>query len=1081
MDILRDNLTRVLYATDASAYREIPYGVCFPAGIEDIRLAISVAGANGISLIPRTAGTSLAGQVVGSGLVADVSKYMNRILEINVAEHWVRVQPGVVLDKLNQSLAKSNLFFGPETSTSNRCCVGGMVGNNSSGSHSLVYGTTRNNLIEAKVVLSDGSLAVFSQGRAAEVLNKIRGKVGEYKKSVYNGTGKLSEKGVARAFIPSSLEEMIYWQLCKWAYNEDLVDVVNTGFPDADIVRRNSGYALDEVLNDMRAYLTGKETVPNLCKLLAGSEGTLAFAYELKLNLVPLPPKERVLVCVHCKSLDEAFAGNILALAHGGAQSAAAQSAAPPSGLLGSSRDDARTMRGPAALREGESKLENFDYEGVVAVELIDDRILQLSKSNIEQSKNRFFVHGDPAAILCIEIAGESREQVDSWADGIEADLKGHDCGYEFPRVYGVDIKRVWALRKAGLGLLSGMPGDAKPVSLIEDTAVNPMRLADYIKDIKKMLDGFGLSCVYYGHISVGELHLRPILNLKDSHDRQLFRSVAEATAKIVKKHRGSLSGEHGDGRLRGEFLPIMFGSKVYKLFRDLKTLWDPHMIFNDGKIVNTPPMDTCLRYEIDQQYVAQKYLSKTYFDFTDQKGLFCAIEQCNGNGDCRRPAEMGGVICPAFKAGGEEKFSTRARANMMREVLTNGSIKRGATHNLVSDKVIHNNRHNPFLDNATFELLNECLSCKACKSECPSNVDMTRLKAEFLQHRFDVRGVPFRNYMVAHMPLIEKYGSHIASIYNLFASWKLSAGIIKKIINFSPDRSIPRLSGNSLRALAKKLHHPVPQALEGRDETVENKYYNGKVYLFADEFTNYMEARLGITFIKLLNRLGYEVVIPKHFESGRTALSKGMLKLARKFAFKNVDVLKDIITDEHPLVGIEPSCILSFRDEYPSLLRGDMAVAAKRLAKNCFLFDEFIMKEVNAGKISYQSFTISRAEIWLHGHCHQKALVGTELSAAMLNLPVNYNVHVIPSGCCGMAGSYGYEKEHYKSSMAIGEEILFPAVREVKKMQEEAVAEGSTCKYIVSAPGTSCREQIFDGTGVRALHPIEILYNALK
>jgi len=1059
MDILRDNLTRVLYATDASAYREIPYGVCFPAGIEDIRLAISVAGANGISLIPRTAGTSIAGQVVGSGLVADVSKYMSRILEVNKVEHWARVQPGVVLDKLNLELAKFNLFFGPETSTSNRCCIGGMVGNNSSGSHSLVYGTTRANLLEAKVVLGDGTLAVFSKERAAEVVGKIKAKVEKYRDSIYSGTGKFNDRDLAKAFIPVSLEERIYWQLFKWACDENINDAIVAEFPDKEIVRRNSGYALDEMLSDMRSYLAGGQAVPNLCKLLAGSEGTLAFAYEFKINLVPLPSKDRVLVCAHCKSLDEAFAGNILALANSG-----------------------------AALI-GESEIVNSDYEGVVAIELIDDSILQLSKDNIEQNKNRFFVHGDPAAILCIEIAGESMEEVDARADEIEADLKRHNYGYEFPRVYGADIKRVWALRKAGLGLLSGMPGDAKPVSLIEDTAVSPKRLAEYIKDIKNMLDGFKLSCVFYGHISVGELHLRPILNLKDAHDRYLFKAVAEETAKIVKKHGGSLSGEHGDGRLRGEFLPIMFGPRVYKLFKDLKSVWDPHLIFNEGKIVNTPPMDACLRYQVDQHYVAEKYLQasggakglKTYFDFTQQKGLFCAIEQCNGNGDCRRPAEMGGVICPAFKAGKEERFSTRARANMMREVLTNGSIKRGATHNLVSDNVIHNSHRNPFLDNATCELLNECLSCKACKSECPSNVDMTRLKAEFLQHRFDAKGVPFRNYIVAHMPQIEKLGSPFAIIYNVFASWKLSSGLIKKVINFSPDRSIPKLSRNTLRSVVKKMQHPVPQALEGRDGSIATKYYNGKVYLFADEFTNYMEAELGATFVRLLNKLGYEVVIPKHFESGRTALSKGMLRLARKFAFKNVDVLKDIVTEEHPLIGIEPSCILSFRDEYPALLRGDMAVAAKKLAKNCLLFDEFIMREVNAGKISYESFTISKAEIWLHGHCHQKSLIGTALTEAMLNLPVNYNVHIIPSGCCGMAGSYGYEKEHYKSSMEIGEEILFPAVRKVQKMQQDATAEGNTCKYIVAAPGTSCREQILDGTGVRALHPIEVLYNALK
>lgn len=1000
LEVYRDNIYRTLYATDASAYREMPYGVCFPKNAEEIVEIIKEASVKGLSVIARCAGTSLAGQVVGSGIVADVSRYMTNILEVNLQEHWVRVEPGVVLDELNLAMEPYGLFFAPETSTSNRCCVGGMVGNNSCGSHSLVYGSTRDHLLSASVVLGDGSIAVFSQKRAAQVLREVMAEAQS------GSPGK----------SPDTLEKAIYRQLYDLAMDDALLAKVNDEFPDKAVRRRNCGYALDLVLNDIRVFVDHQTVpAPNLCSILAGSEGTLAFAYELKLNLVPLPPKEKVVVCAHCATLPNVFRANLLALEC-----------------------------------------------NPVAIELMDSNVLELSKGNLSQQKNRFFVEGDPAAILIVEIAGESKEELDVVAANLEKALLGSALVYHCSMVYGPDISKVWALRKAGLGLLSGMKGDSKPVSVIEDTAVAPQRLPDYMDDFAVMLKRLGLSCVYHAHIGTGELHLRPILNIKNEQDRKLFKQVAYETALLVKKHKGSLSGEHGDGRLRGEFIPVMYGAEIYQVLRCVKKVWDPNGVLNIGKIVDTPPMDSFLRYDVGQRYAAAAFAKgsdglRTYFDFSDVKGMFCAVEQCNGSGDCRRSVKFGGVLCPAYRVDMEERFSTRARANILREVLTRGNFASGTK---VQD--------NPFCSEEVYQVLDSCLSCKACKSECPSNVDMTRLKAEYLQHRFDAMGTPFRSVMVAHMADIQRLGSVFAPVYNFFASWRISSGILKKILKFSAKRQIPLLSRSTLRVLART-------AVTGKHAVFPRQ--NRRVYLFADEFTNFMEAELGIKLMELLTVLGYEVVIPKHVESGRAAMSKGLLKVARRLAVKNVLALKDIVHENTPLVGIEPSCILSFRDEYPALVGEELAAAARNLGKHALLLDEFIMREVAAGRITPAMFTQEPAEIWLHGHCHQKALVGVEASAAMLRLPVNYKVNVISSGCCGMAGSFGYEREHYDASMEIGEQILFPAVRAV----EQRRVESPSGNYIISAPGTSCRQQILDGTGVQALHPVEVLWGAVR
>jgi Fe-S oxidoreductase len=552
--------------------------------------------------------------------------------------------------------------------------------------------------------------------------------------------------------------------------------------------------------------------------------------------------------------------------------------------------------------------------------------------------------------------------------------------------------------------------------------------------------------------VGSGELHLRPVLNLKDPEDVELFHTIALESAKLVKKFKGSISGEHGDGRLRGEFIPLMIGEKNYRLIREIKKTWDPQGIFNPGKITDTPSMKTGLRYKPGKP----EREIPTIFDFSSSQGILRAAEQCNGSGDCRNTSLTGKWMCPSYMAVKDEYTTTRARANILREFLT------------TSD------RKNPFDHDEIYEVMDLCLSCKACKSECPSNVDIAKLKAEFLQHYYDANGIPLRSRLIANITALNKLGSLIPFIYNFFQRNKLVSGIFKNLLGFSPKRDLPLLYGTTLRAWASK---------QAGDNSLTKS-----VYLFADEFTNFNDVEIGIKAIKLLNALGYKVIIPDHTESGRTFLSKGLIRKAKKLANTNVSKLKDLITEETPLIGIEPSAILTFRDEYPELVEPEMRTAAAELAKNVLLFDEFVSSRfpvpgsrspVLSSQFSVPSsqlssniqhlFTSEPLTIKLHGHCHQKALASVEPTIKMLSIPVNYKVEEIKSGCCGMAGSFGYEKEHYEVSMKVGELVLFPEIRKTED------------KVVISAPGTSCRHQIFDGTGRKALHPIEILYDALK
>lgn len=949
-----DKTMRILYATDASAYREIPQAVAIPKNVEDVKKLIAFANREKTSLIPRTAGTSLAGQVVGSGIVVDCSKYMNQILEVNPREKWVRVQPGVIRDELNMFLKPYGLYFGPETSTANRAMIGGMVGNNSCGSNSLVYKSTREHLLEVKALLSNGEEVVFKSLSLDEFHAKCE---------------------------LDSLEGNIYRNIRSLLSNYENQEEIRREFPKKTVERRNTGYAID-ILLDTAPFTAGMPDF-NFCKLIAGSEGTLAFLTEIKLNVVPVHKEETCLLCVHFNSIDESLRANLIGLKYH-----------------------------PRAS------------------ELIDHYILECTKDNIEQAKNRFFVKGDPGAILVIEYSAPTKEELDAITEKVIAEMQAEGLGYHYPVLYGEDTQKIWTLRKAGLGLLGNMPGRKKPVPVIEDTAVDVQDLPQYIREFNEILKKYNLYSVHYAHAGSGEIHLRPILDLKTTEGNEMFRTIAEEIARLVKKYKGSLSGEHGDGRLRGEFIEMMIGKKNYELLRQVKQAWDPNNIFNPNKIVDTPRMNTSLRYypgQVDPDI-------KTYFRFS-QGNILNHAEQCNGSGDCRKTHLSGGTMCPSYMATRSEKDTTRSRANILREFLTR------------SEKT------NRFDHEEIMEVMDLCLSCKGCKSECPSNVDMARLKAEFLQHYYDANGASRRAKMIGNFSRLSSLGAIAPSMYNFFVKNKFTSGLIKNFSGFAIERSLPELYKTTLSSWLKKHNQ---SSVEGKRE----------VYLFCDEFTNYNDTEIGIKAVLLLNRLGYKVIYTQHAESGRSWLSKGFVKKAKELANKNVSHFSKLVTKDKPLIGIEPSAILTFVDEYPDL--ADDEIAAKALSGNVYFIDDFIAREIAAGNITSDKFTKEKRKVVLHGHCHQKALSNVQHSVKLLSLPENYTVETIPSGCCGMAGSFGYEKEHYDISMKIGNLVLFPTVNR----QPEDV--------IIAAPGTSCRHQIKDGTGRLAKHPVEVLYEAL-
>ncbi|GAB5566025.1 MAG: FAD-binding and (Fe-S)-binding domain-containing protein [Winogradskyella sp.] len=959
-ELFYDDLMKRLYATDASVYRILPLAVAYPKNENDIKTLIEFATEHQTSLIPRTAGTSLAGQCVGEGIVVDVSKYFTKIISLDEANKTVTVQPGVVRDELNNYLKPFGLFFGPNTSTSNRCMIGGMVGNNSSGTTSIKYGVTRDKVLSLKTFLSDGSSVIFDS--KTEI---------EFKKTTSFNT----------------LEGSIYKSLYQSLKSSDVIDAVRKEFPNSSIHRRNTGYALDELIASEVFDENATESF-NFCKLLSGSEGTLAFTTEITLQLDDLPPKENVTIALHFDSISSCLKAVKPVMQH-----------------------------------------------DLFMCEMLDKTILDLTKHNKEQKKNRAFIEGNPEAILLCELRSHSNEDLQSQIEKFLIHINEAKLSYAYPVLKGEAITQAFELRKAGLGLLGNMVGDKKAVACIEDTAVELDDLADYIDDFTALMKRHQQKAVYYAHAGAGELHLRPILNLKDKEDVKLFRAITTEVTQLVKKYGGSMSGEHGDGIVRGEFVKMMIGEKNYQLLRQIKSTFDPNNIFNPGKIVDALPMDASLRTDFSEKEVE----IDTILDFSASEGILREAEKCNGSGDCRKLPEFGGTMCPSYRATRNEKDTTRARANALREFLT------------------HSEKPNRFNHEELNEVFDLCLSCKACKTECPSSIDVASLKAEFQYQYQKVNGTTLRQRFFANATRYNKIASRMPKFYNSLFENSFASKIIKKFSGIHPQRSLPKVTKafSSIQAYNEYLDNSLP-------------YKNPVkiVFLYVDEFTNYLESDIAQDAKLLLECLGYNVLPVSHLESGRSYISKGFLEKAKSLANTNISYFKNELSKDVSLVGIEPSAILTFKDEYLRL--ADDKDAAKEIAKYTFLIEDFIQKEIELGNITSDQFTTEAKTIKFHGHCYQKVLANQKSSFDVLNLPKNYKVTIIPSGCCGMAGSFGYEKEHYDVSMAIGGQTLFPAVRKAND------------GVLIAANGTSCRHQIKDGTGRLAKHPITILKEAL-
>ena len=961
-EVYDDDLIKSIYATDASVYRKLPLAVAYPKNAEDLKQLIKFAKTRKTSLIPRTAGTSLAGQCVGDGIVVDVSKYFTKIIHLDEKAQTVTVQPGVVRDALNNYLKPFGLFFGPNTSTSNRCMMGGMVGNNSSGTTSIQYGVTRDKVLELHTILSDGSEVVF---------------------------GELTSEAFHRKTKLETLEGTIYKTIYDALKPEAVQKQILEHFPKPEIHRRNTGYAIDELIKS--SVFSNATKSFNMCKILSGSEGTLAFTTQITLKLDTLPPQESIMVAAHFDSIE-------------------------------------------GCLNTVELTMKHNLYN----CEMMDKTILDCTKHNKTQQENRQFIEGDPQAILMCEVKAETLNEAEILAENLVNAIKQSGLSYAFPRLIGNDIEKANNLRSAGLGLLGNIIGDKKAVACIEDTAVALPDLANYISEFTQLMKDYKQDAIYYAHAGAGELHLRPILNLKKGDDVALFRKITTDVAHLVKKYKGSMSGEHGDGIVRSEFIPLMIGDENYQILKQIKATFDADNIFNPGKIVDAFPMDKGLRYKTDR---AEPEI-ETLLDFSKSKGILREAEKCNGSGDCRKLPEFGGTMCPSYRATRNEKDTTRARANALREFLT-------------IPIAIGTEKSNKFNHKELKDVFDLCLSCKACSSECPSSVDVASLKAEFQYQYQKENGVSLRTKVFAYNNKLNQLGSKLPRLANFVFSNGLTSSLLKKSIGIAKERSLPLISTKSLSSIYNVTDNKI----------VKNKIAKF-VILFIDEFTNHLDTQIGVDAIELLRALNYEVKLINNAESGRSFLSKGLLEQAKDVANKNVSIFKDLITSETPLIGIEPSAILTFKDEYLKL--ADDKTSAEALSKNTFLIEEFIQQEIELGNIKPEQFTLEAKTIKFHGHCHQKAMSNQLSSFTVLNLPKNYKVTIIPSGCCGMAGSFGYEKEHYEVSMQIGEQTLFPAVRKAPN------------DTIIAANGTSCRHQIKDGTNRDAKHPITILREAL-
>ncbi len=942
-EIRFDKLSRLLYSTDASIYQVEPVGVVIPRCKEDVAATVQTAARHGIPVLPRGGGSSLAGQAVGRAIVLDFSKYMNRVMEINAEERWARVQPGITLDAMNKTLAVHGLKFGPDPSSGNRATVGGTLGNNGTGAHSILYGMSVAQTLETAVVLADGTPAEFGPADDAQTA-QLAGRPG--------------------------LLGQIYRQVP--ALLDHYTEAIRHDYPRT--WRRAGGYNLDYAHNGRGL---------NLAKLMAGSEGTLATMVEAKLALHPLP-KTKGLVVVEFDSLVAAMEAI------------------------------------PAVLETGPS-----------AVELNDDFLLKTTRAVPEFARLLTFVQGDPVGLLIVEYYAESAAELQAKSEHLIRHLKKQRLGNAHtPIADAKGMANVWKVRKDAVGLVMSQPGDYKPIAFIEDVAVPVEELPSFVSQLNRLVAEHGTQAAIYGHASAGCLHVRPLINQKSAQSLGVMESILHATADLIVAHGGALSGEHGAGLVRSTFNRQIFGSRLYQAFRELKGIFDPASLMNPGNLVDAPqPLDSPLRYGPAYRATIP---AATGLGFQKQNEFDGAIEMCNGQGVCRKPDV--GAMCPSYHASRDELHSTRGRANVLRAAIS-GRLPGGLA------------------DPAVKQALDLCLSCKSCKAECPSAVDMAKLKYEVQYQAHKTGRVSLRDWLLGHAHLLNQVGAAFAPVSN----WVMRLGITRwaqhQFLGIHRERTMPAWARPTFSAWWRSRGGGRPGS-------------QGQVVLFHETLTDYNSPEIGRAAVKVLEAAGFEVlVLEKRKCCGRPLLSKGFIDQAREHAAHNVALLAPYARQGIPIIGCEPSCMTMLLDDYRDLLPGE---ETELVAAHSYLITDFLGNLQAEGRLSLDLGGLER-EVLVHSHCHERAVTGTGGTTAALRLAPGLRIQEIDAGCCGMAGSFGFEKEHYAFSLKVGEGRLFPAVR----------AAGADTE--IALTGTSCRDQVAHATGRRVHHPIELLAEALK
>jgi FAD/FMN-containing dehydrogenase/Fe-S oxidoreductase len=938
-----DTLTRHLYSTDASIYSIEPIGVVFPRSADDVVAIVDIARRFNVPVLPRGAGTSLAGQTVGRAVVLDFSKHMFGLVSLDPEAQTARVQPGLVQDELNQAAAKHGLMFAPDTSTANRATLGGMIGNNSCGSRSARYGMTIDHVESLDVVLSDASRATLGSVTPGQVSQRGRGR---------------------------TLEAALYRDVA------GLVDrrthAIRTGFPP--YWRRSGGYRLERLLPESGGI--------NLANAVVGSEGTLAITTEATVRLVPVP-----------KSV-AALAGHFESVA--------------------------------AALASVEDAID----ASAAAIELVDRAILNLARVSPLHSHLVSVLNGDPGALLWVEFYGDTPGEALSAAQALEERWRRNRHAYAVVRATTLtELRRFREMRKAGLGLLSAAgQGNERSIAFVEDTAVDPRKLAAYTADFARILERHGLRAGFYGHASAGCLHIRPFMDLSQPAQVATLRTVAEEVASLVHEYGGMNSSEHGDGLVRAEFSRRLFGDELYEAMRELKRAFDPDNRFNPGKKVDSPAMTESLR----EPSLPRALPVQTNFAFPHDDGMRGAANRCVRVGACRKSALSGGTMCPSYMATRDERHSTRGRANALVAALSSPDPRTA----LGSDDLA--------------EVLDLCLECKACKSECPMSVDMATLKSETLYHRHAHHGTPLSARLFGNARRVNRAGSLMAPLANVVGQSGVMRRLAERFAGIDRRRPLPSFARQSLGAWF-------------RNHTPQTTGKRGDVAFFADSFSSYSEPEIGRAAIELLERAGWRVQLVNDVCCGRSMISKGLLDQAKATHAALLARLAPIAQAGIPIVGVEPSCVFTLEDEVVNLSRGDARAVA--IARQAGLVDDLILEAIDDGSLVVPE-AIDVQSVVFHGHCHQKAAGALKSTIRLLEkLPGQLNV--LDAGCCGMAGSFGFERDHYDISMQIGEMRLFPAVRQAP---DAAVA----------ATGVSCRQQIRHGTGRRADHPVTLLHRAI-